>query len=80
MSTTTSLADRARAERGARFVLLCGLVPIAPCAAFLIWRFGYDVHPHRVAFSITVTGIVVVFAIAINAFVYHLNMKRVRTL
>lgn len=77
---TTSSVRRAQQERIARIVLACGLAPVLPCAAVIIWVLGYSVRPYQPALGFVTAGIAAVVGIAGQLAVYHVKMKRARQL
>ena len=63
-----------------RIVLVVGLAPILPCAAFIVWIVGYDAHPHRLWFAYAEAVVFTIVMIVSQVWLYRVRLKQTRKL
>jgi hypothetical protein len=56
------------------------LVAMILGAGFLIYRFGFDVHPHHVGFAVLLAAVYVIVSGGGYGFVYRMQMRAARRL
>jgi hypothetical protein len=80
MAITTPAADRARAERSAKRLLLVGLAPVIPGMVLIVWLIGFGAHPHQAGFACVLAIAAGVIVSGGQWWMYRVRMKQARRL